>query len=74
MYVALTVFVDDACTILDRVCHLEDGDFWLKSAAEFIGRPVKQGDCILGVRVDRIGSEVYDETDDFNNPASRHHY
>ena len=72
MYVALTVFLDTECTHFDRVCHLEDGDFWLKSAAEFIGRPVKQGDTILGVRVDRIGSESPE--DDFNNPASRHHY
>ena len=74
MYIALTVFADEACTVLDRVVHLEEGADWLKSAAEFIGRPVKQGDCILGVRVDRIGSEVYDETDDFNYVGSRHHY
>jgi hypothetical protein len=72
MYVALTVFLDNECTQFDRVCHLEDGDFWLKSAAEFIGRPVKEGDCILGVRVDRIGSESPD--DDFNYVGSRHHY
>ena len=72
MYVALTVFLDTECTQLDRVVHLTDGSDWLKSAAEFIGRPVKQNDCILGVRVDRIGSESPE--DDFNYVGSRHHY
>jgi len=60
MYLALTVFADEACTILDRVVHLEDGQYWLTEAAKMIGRPVKEGDTVMGVRVDRIGSEVYE--------------
>ena len=58
MYLALTIFADDACTIFNRVVHLDDGQQWLADASKILGRPVKEGDSIIGVRVDRIGSEL----------------
>jgi len=57
-YLALTIFSDAANTVVDRVVQFEDGSFWLSKAAELVGHPVKEGDIILGVRVDRIGDEV----------------
>jgi len=57
-YLALTIFADAANTIVDRVVQFEDGQFWLDRAAEFVGHTVREGDIILGVRVDRIGDEV----------------
>jgi hypothetical protein len=71
MYLALTIFADAAETIVDRVVHLDDGSYWLAKAAEMLGRPIKEGETLLGVRVDRIGSEILD---DFNYVGSRHHY
>ena len=39
---------------------------------------VKEGEIVLGVRIDRIDSEdaadAYDYLEDFNNVGSRHHY
>lgn len=57
MYLALTVFKDNDCTMIDRVIHFPDGRWWLAKAAEFLGRDVVEGDIVLGVRVDRIRTE-----------------
>ena len=72
MYLALTIFADAAETIVDRVVHLDDGSYWLAKAAELLGRDIEEGETLLGVRVDRIGSES--PLDDFNYVGSRHHY
>ena len=78
MYLALTIFADAANTIVDKVVQFDDGSFWLSKAEELAGHPVKEGDIILGVRIDRIWSEdvadAYDYLEDFNNVGSRHHY
>jgi len=61
MYLALTIFSDEACTVLDRVVHLEGAvasQYWLTEAAKIIGRTVKEGDTVMGIRVDRIESEL----------------
>ena len=79
-YVALTIFADAANTIVDRVIHLEGAGayFWISKANVLSGHAVKEGDIVLGVRIDRIGSEdiadAYDYLEDFNNVGSRHHY
>lgn len=77
-YLALTIFADAANTIVDRVVQFDDGSFWLSKAAELTGHTVKEGEIVLGVRIDRIGSEdiadAYDYLEDFNNVGSRHHY
>lgn len=78
MYLALTIFADINNTIVDRVVQFDDGSYWLAKAAELLGRPIKEGETLLGVRVDRIGSEdiadAYDPLDDFNYVGSRDHY
>jgi hypothetical protein len=79
-YLALTIFADAANTIVDRVVHLEGegASFWLTKANELTGHVVKEGEIVLGVRIDRIDSEdaadAYDYLEDFNNIGSRHHY